>query len=239
MALADVPPRAQPADRTVGRAWARAAIVLAIVAIALFAAGAVLGFAAVGRTGGGPVQGWDNTVWRWATAHHGPFVGAAKIVATVGDAVALGVICVVLTGALAGWLRSPRALVLVVAYFGAEFEVFAIRQVIHRPRPAFADFASHHAVHGVHETSFSYPSGHATAVTAVLFAGLATVAFTRGRNWPWLLAVVVSIAAADTRLILGVHWFSDVAVGLLIGIAWGMTVALVAQRVEWSDYLLG
>jgi len=203
--------------------------------MALFAAGVVLGFTLIGRTGGGPIQSWDDTVWRWAIGHRGPFVGVAKIVATVGDAAALSVICIVLTGALVLALRSMRALVPLVAYLGAEFEVFALRQVIHRPRPATADFPAHDAIRGVHETSYSYPSGHAVAVTAVLFAVLGTLAFSRRWAWPWLLALGASGCVADTRLMLGVHWFSDVTIGLLIGIAWGTTVAFVAQRVEWTD----
>ncbi|PZS17701.1 MAG: hypothetical protein DLM57_07820 [Pseudonocardiales bacterium] len=233
--MPDAPRTTQP--HHAGRlSAARAAIVLILCATALFALGAVLGFTAVGRTGGGPIQSWDDTVWHWAISHRGPFVGVAKTVATVGDAPVLGLICVLLTAALMWWLQSPRALVPLVAYLGAEFEVFAIRLVIHRPRPASADFPAPGAIRGVHETNFSYPSGHAVAVTAVLFAGLGTVAFTRRWAWPWLVALVTSMAVADTRLILGVHWFSDLLIGLLIGTAWGVTVAFVGQRIGWADF---
>ena len=212
------------------RAVVRTAAVLTAVATALFAAGLVLGFTLIGRTGAGPLQSSDNTVWRWAIRHRGPFVEVAKVVGTVGDAAALGIICAVLTVAAVLRMRSVLALVPLTAYFGGEFEVFAIRQVIHRPRPPSADFPARDAVRGVHETSYSYPSGHAVAVTAVLFAGLGVLAIAKRWAWPWLVALVFSIGVADTRLILGVHWFSDVTIGLLIGAAWGTTVALVAQR---------
>jgi membrane-associated phospholipid phosphatase len=209
----------------------RAVFVLIASAIGLFAFGAVLGFTLVGRTGGGPIQSLDDSAWRWAIHHRGPFDGVAKVVATVGDAPVLGAICVVLTAALLVRLRSIRALVPLVAYVGGEFQVFAIRQLIHRHRPPTADFPAPDAVPGVHETSYSFPSGHAVAVTAVLFAVLGMLALAQRRTWPWLLALVLSVCVAATRLILGVHWLSDLVIGMLIGIAWGTTVALVGQRV--------
>ena len=216
------------------RSALRAAVVLIATAAGLFALGLAWGFILIGRTGGGAIQGWDDTVWRWGLHHRGPFVAVAKIVAVVGDAAALGAICVVLTITLILRRASIRALVPLAAYLGAEFQVFAIRQVIHRHRPPSADFPARDAVRGVHETSYSYPSGHAVAVTAVLFAVLGTFALARQWVWPWLSALVASAGVAATRLVLGVHWFSDVTIGLLIGAAWGVTVALVARRVESS-----
>jgi membrane-associated phospholipid phosphatase len=87
----------------------------------------------------------------------------------------------------------------------------------------------------VHETSFSFPSGHSVAVTAILFALLGCLALAHHRWWPWALALITSLFVIDTRLILGVHWFSDVVFGLPLGITWGVTVAVVAQRIEWGD----
>jgi membrane-associated phospholipid phosphatase len=34
-----------------------------------------------------------------------------------------------------------------------------------------------------------------------------------------------------------VHWFSDVTFGLLFGMTWGVTVAIVARQLEWADIL--
>ncbi|MHB1783384.1 MAG: phosphatase PAP2 family protein, partial [Acidimicrobiales bacterium] len=189
----------------------------------------------VGRHGGGPIQGWDDAVERWFPDHRGPLVGVAKLVATYLDAVPLAAICVVLSAILAVTLRSIRSLIPVVAYLGGEFQVFAIREVILRHRPPTANYPAPHAVEGVHETSYSFPSGHSVAVTAVLFALLGTVAATYKTWWPWLVALLGSLFVVDTRLVLGVHWFSDVTVGLLLGITWGVTVAAVSRQLEWAD----
>lgn len=206
-------------------------------AAAIFAVGIILGFLVVGSHGGGPIQGWDDTVWRWSVHHRGPLVGVSKFVATYLDALPLAVICVVLTAVLALRLRSMRALVPIVAYLGGEFQVFVIRAVILRHRPPTAVYPAPGSIRGVHETSYSFPSGHSVAVTAVLFALLGTLAATYRMWWPWLVALLASLFVVDTRLVLGVHWFSDVTFGLLFGIAWGLTVAWVARRVEWADLL--
>ena len=230
---------AQPLGKRVGepRRVVHAALVLTGVAVSLFVVGTVLGLVIVGRHGGGPIQAWDDSVGHWYLHHRGSLVGISKVVATYLDALPLGIICVVLSAILAVILRSSRALIPVVAYFGGEFQVFAIRSVIHRHRPPTADFPAAGAIRGVHETSYSFPSGHSVAVTAVLFALLGCVALTYRIWWPWLIALIGSLIVVDTRLILGVHWFSDVTFGLVLGSAWGIAVAIVARQVEWEDFL--
>ena len=129
-----------------------AALVLTVVAVAIFVVGIVLGLAIVGRHGGAPIQGWDDSVGHWYLHHRGSFVGISKLVATYLDALPLGIICVTLTAILTVTLRSSRALIPVVAYFGGEFQVFAMRSVIHRHRPSTAAFPAAGAIKGIHET---------------------------------------------------------------------------------------
>ena len=216
----------------------RAAETLIAVAVGIFAVGILVGFLVVGRHGGGPIQGWDNTVERWFPSHRGPLVGVSKFIATYFDAGPLAVICVVLSAILAFTLRSIRALVPIVAYLGGELQVFAIRQVISRHRPPTAKYPAPGAVKGVHETSYSFPSGHSVAVTAVLFALFGAIALTYRIWWPWLIALLASLFVIDTRLVLGVHWFSDVTFGMLFGITWGVTVAIVARQIDWADLVV-
>lgn len=224
---------AQPAEPG-WRPLLRATGTLVAVSAVLFVAGLGAGLALVGRHGGGAIQGVDNDVWRWFVQDR-YLIGLAKAIATYGDAAALGVICAVLTVGLLVWRRSPLCLTPIVGYLGGEAQVYLIRQVIDRPRPLTAQFPAPGALHGVHETSWSYPSGHATAVTAVLIATLGAVALARRVLWPWIVAAAASIYVASSRLDLGVHWLSDVGVGLLLGAAWGVTVAVVATRLTWAE----
>ena len=208
---------------------------LVAAAVAIFAVGLLVGLVVVGRRGGGPIQGWDGRVEAWGIHHRLGLTGAAKVIAYLGDAPKLAVVTVALTAVLLLTTRSIRALVPAVAYLGAEFQVFLIRVVVDRPRPPTANYPAPGAVPGVHETSSSFPSGHSVAVTAILFALAGSVALARRRWWPWVVALAGSVFVVDTRLVLGVHWFSDVVFGLVLGIAWGVTVAFVFRDLEWED----
>ncbi len=212
----------------------RVVAVLAGAAVVVFAVGSGLGLGLVGRHGGGLVQGWDDQVQAW-DLHHRYAVSAAKAVAFFGDAPKLAVIAVVLSAVLLVTIRTVRALIPIAAYLGGELQVFLIREVVHRHRPPTANYPAPGAIPGVHETSFSFPSGHSVAVTAMLFGCLGAVAIAHRWWWPWAVALVASLYVVDTRLDLGVHWFSDVTIGLALGVAWGVTVAVTSFRFDWDD----
>lgn len=232
-----------PAQRTwtIERAIGDRRRVLRVVGIllaataAIFAVGLGLGLGFVGRHGGGLIQGWDDQVQAWDLHHRFGLVGASKVVAFLGDAPKLAVIAIGLTIVLLLTIRTIRSLVPIVAYLGGEFQVFLIREVIHRHRPPTANYPAPGAVPGVHETSLSFPSGHSVAVTAVLFACLGALALAYRWWWPWVVAFFASLYVIFTRLNLGVHWFSDVTFGLVLGIAWGIVVAYTSYLVEWDD----
>jgi membrane-associated phospholipid phosphatase len=233
----DAPGR--PAPSRAAALW-RSVAVLLIAAAVLFLVGLLLGLFVVGRHGGGPIQPWDDTVERWFIHHRGPLVGVSKWVATYLDALPLGIEAGALTLVLLATLRTVRALVPIAAYFGGELQVFVIREIILRHRPPTANFPAPGAIPGVHETSYSYPSGHSVAVTAILFALAVSLALWRRSWWPFVvLAAVGSLFVIDTRLVLGVHWFSDVVFGWLLGVTWGIVVSVVLRRLEWTDVKAG
>ncbi len=83
-----------------------------------------------------------------------------------------------------------------------------------RPRPDLAP-------HLDHQTSFSYPSGHATSAAAVYLL-LAWLAPPRWRGATAALAIAIIILNGFSRMMLGVHWLSDIIGGTLLGAAFAL-----------------
>lgn len=195
--------------------------------LAITALGIVAGALFVGVHGdGGWLSTFDARVNNWFGAHHtGWTVPLAKGAAVAGSVGGLAVITVGI-GLVLWWIGwRVRAIVPFLAFAGAELVVFVAKEIISRHRPPSAAAHLYPWVHGVHETDLSFPSGHSTATAAVLLA-LAVLAVGHGaRWWPWFVAVLVAAAMAAGRLVLGVHWFSDVSVGLVLGLMWGAAVA--------------
>ena len=79
------------------------------------------------------------------------------------------------------------------------------------PRPYWI---SDKVVPGVHETSFGIPSGHAMNSTSVW--GQSALE-TKNRKAIWS-AMILVLLIAISRLVLGVHFLSDVLLGLFLGI---------------------
>lgn len=80
-----------------------------------------------------------------------------------------------------------------------------------------------------HQTSFSFPSGHATSA-AVVYLLLAWLAPPRWRSAAWALALAMILLNGVSRMMLGVHWISDIAGGTLLGTAFALVGAWWAGR---------
>ena len=214
----------------------RAGLILVGVAAVIFVVSILVGVLVIGRRGGGPIQAWDDTVGRWYLHHRGGLVGISKVVATYLDALPLGIICVGLTAVLALTLRTSRALIPIVAYLGGEFQVFAIRAVIHRHRPPTANYPAAGALSGVDETSYSFPSGHSVAVYR---RAVRTVGVHRTDLSHLVVAhcycrfTLCDRHPARARRPLVQRCDLRSPDGMCVGLA----VAVVARQVEWDDFL--
>jgi phosphatidylglycerophosphatase B len=88
--------------------------------------------------------------------------------------------------------------------------------------------------HWIHETGYSFPSGHTTAAItfAVLLAAIGSSWLSGWRRIAALYVVPVwALAVAASRTLLEVHTAGDVIAGTVAGFAWGWLAYAVAQRI--------
>ena len=160
---------------------------------------------------------YDLSISRWGTDNaSSTSTTVLKLVSELGGTV--GVITVAVGVAAVEYYRSrSKALLalLAVTVSGQFLATYLIKSAVDRPRPDL------HRLTGFSGSSF--PSGHAAAAAATY----AVVALLLGRRRPRSvqttlagIAVAVAVAVAGTRVLLGVHWFTDVLAGLGVGWAW-------------------
>jgi membrane-associated phospholipid phosphatase len=189
--------------------------------IVAFGFALVVGFG-VAAWHGGPtrVDSFDRGLGSVFYTHPGQAVRRVfDVITLLGEPAAVWVAAFVI-GALV-WRRWRTPLIAafcpVVVLVSATVEK-SLKYVVARSRPPTALF--------VHESGFSFPSGHATAAASLAFA-LMFLSVTCGwRRRPGAVALLTCYTAlvAASRLVLGVHYASDViAANALTG---ALTLAL-------------
>jgi undecaprenyl-diphosphatase len=87
--------------------------------------------------------------------------------------------------------------------------------IVGRPRPDIAQLTGF--------SGSSFPSGHA-ATAAATFAAVAFLVGRRRSQWVKAIAAGIALgiatAVATSRVLLGVHWLTDVLAGLALGWGW-------------------
>ena len=118
--------------------------------------------------------------------------------------------------------RSPplRAAAVAVAYGLSSLCSTILKVVVDRPRPTGAHLVEI-------PSSASFPSGHATTAFAAATALAVLVPWT---SW-WAFAFAAWVAYS--RVYLGVHYWSDIIAGAVLGAVVGYLVARVARE-RWS-----
>jgi len=109
---------------------------------------------------------------------------------------------------------------MVLAYLLSRLLTLCLKYLTHRPRP----FAVYPDLRILEPSPFSsFPSGHATLVTA-----LAVVIGTKYEDWQWLMWVLVGVVAMS-RMYMGLHYPTDVASGIILGLGIGFATNAIEK----------
>jgi undecaprenyl-diphosphatase len=167
----------------------------------------------------------DRTIYQALYAGgHPALVIVARVLTALGEPTVL--IAAGLITALLLWRRGHRHLpwVLIVITIIGRGLTEAQKYWVARGRP---DLEPHLVV----VKTSSFPSGHATS--SMIFYLTMALALTAGSRWHKLAAagaVVLSLLIGISRVMLGVHWPSDVIGGWAFGMLWVLLTLRLAGR---------
>jgi undecaprenyl-diphosphatase len=208
-------PRSRYAARFDPEAATGLALTLALVLA--IGGGVVLAvLAALVRADGDLVQ-LDKSVADWGDRHATPFAtDVMNAITHVGEPFVIALLAVVLAIVETARLRSRWIipfLLLVVA--GNGILTTTVKGLADRVRPALNPAAE--------ALGPSFPSGHSSWSAAFFAAAALLLSRGRGRATRAALAGAaagLAVTIAGTRVLLDVHWLSDVLAGLALGYAW-------------------
>ena len=120
---------------------------------------------------------------------------------------------------------------LVVVIAGNAALTLAVKDLVDRVRPTLNPVAA--------TLGPSFPSGHSSTAAALYAAAALLLGRRRGHTARALLAggaVAIAVAVACSRVLLDVHWLSDVIAGLTLGWAWFAvcSIAFGGRLLRWG-----
>jgi membrane-associated phospholipid phosphatase len=207
-------------DRTVATGF-----LLTVGVLVTVLGGIVLGVLAVLVRRVAAIQHLDNSAAAWGNDHReSASTTGLKLITQLGNIRLVVVLALLLV--LAEWGRGRgRSVFLFVltALTGMELISTGVKYSVGRLRPTLNPAAEH--------LGPSFASGH--SATAATFYAVAALILGRwvvnrtARQGLVALAVAIAIAVAGSRVLLDLHWLSDVVGGLSLGWAWFALCAIV------------
>ena len=218
-------------QETAARTGARLAVgLLGVLAVGVVA----VPLALLVHSGYGPLFSADRDVSEGAeqaVSGSTALLRLAQAATLLGDPVGITVVAAVLAVVL--WRRGSvrLALYVVAARVGALVLSQGLKHLVDRARPVF-DAPVAEAL------GPSFPSGHALG-SAVFWTTCAVLLMPRVARPRLVLAgaVLVAVLVSASRVLLGVHYLSDVTGGLLLGLGWAAvcTAVFVLERAERGE----
>jgi undecaprenyl-diphosphatase len=160
---------------------------------------------------------WDLAFARWGADHAtSTSTSLMRDISLLGGTA--GVFAVAIVVGVVEYRRRPNRAIpalLALVLLGQFAVLNLVKVLVNRPRPDLSRLTGF--------SGASFPSGHATAAAATY--ALVALLLGRGRSrWMRNLlaagAVAISVLVAGSRVMLGVHWFTDVLAGLALGWGW-------------------
>jgi undecaprenyl-diphosphatase len=161
--------------------------------------------------------GIDSGIAKWGNRHAtASSMRGLNAVTQLGSIYVVVVLCVVLAVVETIRQRSVWVTAFIVSVMGGEeILTLSVKQLADRVRPTFNPAAA--------TLGPSFPSGHSATAAAFYATAALLLGRWRSRRVRALLAglaVAIAVAVAATRVLLDVHWLTDVIAGLALGWAW-------------------
>jgi undecaprenyl-diphosphatase len=192
-------------------------LLLGLALVVLVVGGVVLGVLALLVRANSSILSIDRSIAPWGEEHMTSFSNwMLDLVTSFGS-----------TGVIVGFtigvfvvetIRRPTRwlpMFLIAVALGQTLMSTFVKELVDRVRPTANPIA--------HTLGPSFPSGHTTGAAACFAAFALVMGRGRSRNAQSLLAgaaVLVAVAVAASRVLLGVHWLTDVIGGLALGWGW-------------------
>ena len=192
-------------------------LALTLALLAIVGGGVLLGVLTYLVRGSGDLVQLDESVANWGNRHaSGLSTDGLTAISHLGEPGVVVLLAVVV--AVAETVRTRSAWVvpfLLIVVAGNGVLTTTVKELVDRVRPALNPVAE--------TLGPSFPSGH-SSWSAAFFAAAALL-LTRGRGRGVRVAVCgvaawLVVMVAGSRVLLDVHWLSDVIAGLALGFAW-------------------
>lgn len=174
---------------------------------------------------------YDEAILRAVNSLESPTLDLAMVGLTQLGGV-IGVVVLTVGFATLLWIRHhcQKAIILVTGVGGAALLNILLKTVFQRDRPELWERI-------VTENSFSFPSGHAMASSALALSLFVIFWHTK---WRWLIIILTSLYVAIiaiSRLYLGVHYPTDILAGWMVSAAWVGSIVLAVNYRKWTARL--
>lgn len=208
-------------------------LALTLALVVILAGGLVVAVLAHLMRSNSELAAIDKSVGQWGVDHRVDWsTEALQLFTWLGDT-HLVIVLAVIVGVVEYARRPSRWILpfLAVVVGGQVVLTNGVKAILDRVRPEFNPIAE--------TLGPSFPSGH-SAVAAAFF-GATALLMSRGRL-PSERAVIFGVAAglaagvACSRVMIGVHWLSDVVAGVLFGWAWlsACSIAFGGRRLRFG-----
>jgi membrane-associated phospholipid phosphatase len=198
-------------------------LLLTLAMIVAIGGGVVLAALAYLTRTNSELTGIDNGVAKWGNRHASPMsMHVINGVTQLGSIYTIVALCLVLAVAITLRERSVWiAPFILIVMGGDELLTGTVKQLADRLRPTFNPAAA--------TLGPSFPSGHSATAAAFYATAALLIGRRSGRKTRAVLAglaIGIAVAVAASRVLLDLHWLTDVIAGLGLGWAWFAACAI-------------
>jgi undecaprenyl-diphosphatase len=198
-------------------------LALSLAVLAIVVAACVVGLLAYLVRSDSRLLDLDSSVSRWADRHQSSVsIDLMDVLTRLGTTPVVIVLAIVLVAIESRRIRSRWIAPFLACVIAGNFLVYnGVKELVDRVRPELNPIAE--------SLGPSFPSGHTATAAAFLAAAALVLGRRRGPEARAVLAGAaagLAVAVASTRLMLNVHWLTDVIAGLAIGWGWFAVAAI-------------